>query len=290
MRDRLIQLLLIFCLQTYPSAAPLSGNGALAQETKGIASSSETSPYIEKQQRQFSFYPGGKLQISTGIPGNVKIIGWDKSSVVIEVEMILYYLPADQAKLVAAQNPLYLTYTQTSAVIRTPGPLGSAAKMETNLTIYVPQSKTDVNAKILQGDFAIEKVNGWIEATLMEGNIEASSMGGYFSATTRRGDLSADMTGSRWVGHDFSAVTQNGSIHLELPIDYASSLSLETRSGEIAVDYPDPVIDGQTVPLKVVTKKYKKKSVKSLAAPIGGGGAPLKMLTHQGNIELAAKR
>jgi DUF4097 and DUF4098 domain-containing protein YvlB len=287
MRNLLVRLLIFFCLQTYLSAASTPGSGPLTQESLGIAALSEFPPYVEKQQRQFSFYPGGKLQISTGIAGNVKIIGWEKSSVQLEVERIIYYVPEDQAKLIASQYPLYLTWTQTNAVVRTSGPLGSAAKMEMNLALYVPQSKTDVDAKILQGDFAIEKVNGWVEATLTEGNIEAVSMGGYFSATTRRGDLSAEMAGSRWVGHDFSAVTQNGSIHLELPVGYSTSLSLETRAGEITFDFPDQVVDGQTIPLQVVSKK---KTGKTLAAPIGGGGAPLKMLTHQGNIELVARR
>jgi len=287
MRNRLIRLLVFFCLQTFLSAAPPPGNGALTQETSGTAAASEIPPYVERDQRKFSFYPGGKLQITTGIAGNIKIIGWEKSSVVIDVERIIYYVPADQAKLVAAKYPLHLTWTQTNAVVRTSGPPESAARMETNLTLYVPKSKTDVEVKIIQGDFAIEAVNGWIEATLAEGNIEATSVGGYFSASTQRGDLNVEMTGNRWVGHDFSAITQNGSVRLQLPADYSASLSLETRAGEITFDYPDQVVEGQSVPLQVVSNR---KSAKSLTAPLGRGGAPLKMLTHLGNIELVSKK
>jgi len=287
MRNHLIRLMMFICLQACLIAAPAPENGSLTQQNQDKMAPIEIPPYVEKQQRQFSFYPGGKLQISTGVPGNVKIIGWEKSSVQLEVERIIYYIPEDQAKQIAAQYPLHLTWTQTTAVIRTSGPVEAAAKMETNLALYVPKSKTDIEAKMVQGDFEIENVNGWIEATLMEGNIEAVSMSGYFSATTRRGDVLAEMAGNHWIGHDFSAITQNGSIHLELPTDYSASLSLETRAGEIIVDYPDQVVDGQTIPLQVVSKK---KTVKSLTAPIGGGGAPLKMLTHLGNIELVAKR
>jgi hypothetical protein len=287
MLNRLIRLMIFFCLQTCLSAASTGGKELSTQASPEIAAQSASSFYVEKQQRQFPFYPGGKLQIRTGIPGNVKVIGWERSSVQIDVERIIYYLPEDQAKLIAAKYPLHLTWTQTNAVLQTSGPPGLEAKMEMNLTLYVPRSKTDVDAKILQGDFAIERVNGWVEATLAEGNIEAASMGGYFSGTTRRGDLSIEMAGSRWVGHDFSAVTQNGSIRLDLPANYSASLSLETRAGDIIVDFPDQVVDGQTIPLQVVSKK---KTGKALAAPIGGGGAPLKVLTHQGNIEVVAKR
>jgi hypothetical protein len=286
MQTRLIRLLLFFCLQANLHAAPSYGSTAYNQDTQEKADASGIRPYVEKDQRQFSFYPGGKLQIATSIPGNVKIIGWERSSVLLDVEKIIYYVPEEQAKLISSQYPLHLTWTQTTAVVRTSGPPESAAKMEVNLTIYVPKAKTDVDLKILQGDFAIGGINGWIEATLKEGSVEAVSMSGYFSAVTQLGDLSVEMTGNRWLGHDFSAITQNGSVRLQLPLNYSSSLSLETRAGEITVDYPNTVVEGQSIPLQVVSKK----SAKSLTAPIGQGGAPLKLLTLSGNIELSSKK
>jgi hypothetical protein len=287
MQTQLTCLLVFFFLHANLLAAPTSNNDARNQDTQGKIEPPEILPFVERDQRQFSFYPGGKLQIVTGIPGNIKIIGWQKASVLLEVEKIIYHIPADQAKLISSQYPLQLRWTQTNAVIRTTGPPESAAKMEMNLTLYVPKEKTDIDAKILQGDFAIGGINGWVEATLTEGSVEATSMSGYFSAFTQLGDLSIVMSGNHWIGHTFTAVTQKGSVQLQLPPDYSTALTLETRAGEITIDYPDQQVEGQTIPFKVVAKKKKGKS---LVTPIGRSGAPIKLLTLMGNIEFSSKK
>jgi hypothetical protein len=255
------------------------------QQAPTKAPDATTAPYVERDQRQFSFYPGGKLEIVTGVPGSVKITGWGRSSVMLQQERVIYHLAPDQARLLASQYPVQLRYNQTTATIHTNGPPQAAAVMEINLTIYVPKEKTDVKAEVQRGDFAIGAVNGWIEATLNEGNLEAKSLSGYFSGLTKRGDISAEMTGPRWSGHEFSAVTQNGSVDLLLPVDYSAALFLETRNGNIQIDYPEQKVEGESVPLTVATKK----KARSLTAKVGEGGAPVKLLTMTGNVNLRAK-
>jgi len=243
------------------------------------------SPYVERDQRQFSFYPGGKLEITTGVPGNVKIIGWGRASIMIEVEKVIYHLAPDQAKLLASLYPIQLRWSQTTATIHTNGPPRSEATMEINLTMYVPKEKTDIHAQILQGDLALGAINGWVEANLNEGSIVAKSLSGYFSAVTKRGDLTVEMTGKRWSGHEFSAVTQKGSVDLLLPIDYSAALFLETRAGSLQIQYPEKKVNGEPVPLQVVTKK----NARSLTSTVGEGGAPVKLLTMSGDVKLTAK-
>lgn len=244
-----------------------------------------SAPYVESDQRQFNFYPGGKLQIVTGVPGNVKVVGWGRAALMLQVERIIYHLTPDQARLLASQYPVQLRWNQTSATIRTNGPPQSAATMEMNLTIYVPKEKTDIKAQLMQGDLAIGSVNGWVEANLNEGNIEAKSLSGYFSAVTKHGDVNVEMTGKRWTGHEFSAVTHNGTVELVLPVDYSAALRLETKAGNIQIQYPPQTVEGESVPLLAVTKK----KASSLAASLGQGGAPVKLLTMSGDVKLAAK-
>ncbi len=259
--------------------------GGQEQQTPTNVPQPAVSPYVERDQRQFTFYPGGKLEIVTGVPGNIKIIGWGRSAVMLQVERIVYNLETDQARQLATQYPLRLRWTQTSGTIQTNGPPQSAATMEMNLTIYVPKEKTDIKAQIIQGDLAIGAINGWIEANLTEGAIEAKSMSGYFSAFTRVGDIKVEMAGRRWSGYEFSAVTQKGSVSLLLPADYSAALSLETRNGLMQVQYPDQTVDGEIVPLAVATKKNGY----SLTSPIGDGGAAVRLLTMSGDVTLSAK-
>ncbi len=255
---------------------------AMGQTPPSQDNAPPTKPYVERIQRQFNFYPGGKLQLTAGIPGNVKIIGWGRASVQLEVEKIIYHLSEDQAKILSGQYPLQVRWTQTSATIRTNGPPTSLAAMEANMTLYVPKDKTDLGIQIIQGDLALGNINGWIEATIGEGSIQASSLEGYFSGITQQGDLEVMMSGKHWDGLGFTAVTQNGSIRLDLPMEYSAALNLETRKGEISIQYPEQLVDGESVPLQLV----KQKEAQSLVATVGRGGSPVKLLTSAGNVQL----
>ena len=142
-----------------------------------------------------------------------------------------------------------------------------------------------MSVKMLQGDFAIGAVTGWVEATLTEGSVEAKSMSGYFSATTRKGDLVVEMSGKRWEGHSLTAVTRQGNVDLRLPMDYSAALQLETRDGDLSIQYPEQLVEGEQIPLQATTRK----SGHSLKAAVGDGGSPISLLTFAGTVRLTAK-
>ncbi len=266
---------LIFCLLA-PDVRP--------QESKNPASSPEA-PYVEREEKQFNFFPGGRIEISAGAAGSVRIVGWEKGSVRMEAEKIVYYLPPEEAKEIIKQNPIKVRYRQTTASVSTSALSAPDATMEVNLTLYVPKEKTDIKAQVRNGNFSVEAVNGWIEATLLEGGIDAKSLDGYFSAKTQRGDIRAEMSGKNWRGLEFAAVTHSGSAILLLPADYSAALQLETRAGKISVDFPPQVVDGEETPPDIVISK----NAQSLKAAVGAGGAPIKLITYTGDIAMSKK-
>jgi hypothetical protein len=266
------------------------------QEVPQSAPSSPLVPVVEREEKQFNFYPGGKIEISTATTGSVKIIGWQKATVRVEAEKIIYYpsqeqpapqssqQPKDQQAPAKPQAPFRVRFTQTSAVIRTS--VSPGVNMEINLTVYVPGDRTDVTAKISKGDFSIEGVNGWTEVTVAtEGGIDAKSVSGYFSGTTPRGDINVEMSDIRWRGLEFGALTQYGSINLLLPVKYSAALQLETRNGKILVDFPPQVVEGEETPPDILIHK----TAQSLKATVGDGGAPVKLATYFGDVKLSKK-
>ena len=46
--------------------------------------------YVEREEKQFQFYPGGKMQIESEVPGDIRIVGWKQSSVRVEAEKTAY--------------------------------------------------------------------------------------------------------------------------------------------------------------------------------------------------------
>lgn len=262
--------------------------GSLPQEPAG----EQPSPYIETTQKQFQFYPGGRIELNLGVAGNVKITGWQRPAVAIDIEKIVYGMPQDQAKALLSQFPVRVRWTQSTATIlapasvpKKPSPKVVTPTIEINISIYVPKQRTDLKLQLVKGDLTVEDLGGWIEATLREGSMETRAISGYFSGTTDAGNLEADMLGKRWDGYGFTAVTQRGTVLVRLPEEYSAALQLETRDGALSVVYPEQLVDGESVPLVAVTNK----NAHSLSATVGAGGAPVKLLTMKGNVRLEGK-
>jgi len=240
-----------------------------AQEQAKTGGPASTSPYIERSQKEFKFYPGGKIEVTAGVTGNLTIVGWSRSSIRLETETVIYYLPAEEAKVICSQYPVKTKWTQTLTNIGTVGPPLAAATMEVNLTLNVPKHKTDIIIKLIKGDLAVSGLNGWVEATMGEGNLEVRSMEGYFSVTTEVGDLDVEMSGARWYGHGFTAITKLGSVDLRIPANYSAALQLETHDGDITIDYPEQMVDGEHIPLNFITRKKER----NLTATVGAAPA-----------------
>jgi hypothetical protein len=243
-------------------------------------------PVVLRNQKQFTFLPGGKVSVSLALAGSCRIIGWQSSSVRLESEQIAYQVTPEQARVLLQQYPVESRWTQTTATIHVDGPPTTFASLEANLTLYIPKERTDVTVKLMKGDLQVGGIGGWVEATLQEGSIDATSLSGYFSALTKRGDIRAALTGKRWFGHSFTAVTMKGSVELILPADYSAALQLETLEGDLKLDFPPQVVDGEETQLQVV----RKKKGRSLAAAVGDGGSPVLMRTQSGDVHLSVAR
>jgi DUF4097 and DUF4098 domain-containing protein YvlB len=256
----------------------------IAQDTSG--KSTPESPYVEHEERQFNFFPGGKIEIYINVPGSLKIVGWKKGSVSIEAEKILYYETQEKAKQFLKKSPIRVRYNDTNATIQTTGIPEPPAIMETNLTVYLPGDRTDINARLDRGEFSIDSVNGWVEVAIGQGSLDAKSMAGYFSGRVLKGDISVEMTGTRWNGLEFAAITQQGSAKLILPKDYSANIQLDTGNGKVTIDYPPRIEEGEEVPITVSTHK----TAQAVKSPVGKGGAPIRIATNAGEVTLAVKK
>jgi len=175
-------------------------NLLFSQEASNAVITTTDGSYVEKEEKQFRFFPGGKMQIASEVPGSIRIIGWKKATVLVEAEKIVEELPPELAKEEIGKHPLRVRWNQTSANILVGGLPEEAVAVRCNLTVYVPGDRTDMKATISQGDIYVEKVNGWVEITTAKGNLGAASMSGYFSGMTEHGNIRVDMSGNRWRG------------------------------------------------------------------------------------------
>jgi len=241
----------------------------------------ESSPvYVDIQEKDYKFYPGGRIGISMAAPGNLKIIGWERGAVHTEAEIKVYSLAEEKARALLEKSPIRIRYNDSTSTIQIAEIPELKGLLEINLTVHVPATRTDLTVQMKKGDFIIDTVNGWVETTLAEGNIGLTDIEGYFSGKTQKGNISAKLSGNRWRGQGLSTVTQSGNIDLILPEKYSATLQLDTRSGEITVDYPSQEFEGELIPLETVVQKKTQQ----LRAKIGDGGAPIRLGTQSGDV------
>ena len=255
-----------------------------AQETPGTGLESPQ-VYTENMEREYRFYPGGKIGISLEVPGSLKIIGWERGSVRAEAEIKVHSLTEEKARALLEKSPIRVRYTETASTIQVTESSELKGLLEVNMTIHVPGARTDIITQIKKGDFSINTVNGWVEATLMEGNMDLVAIDGYFSGKTQKGNILANLSGNRWSGQSFTAVTQEGRVDLILPEKYSATLQLDTRDGEITVDYPSQEVEGELIPVEATVQKKAKQ----LKARIADGGAPMHLGTQSGDVSLKKK-
>jgi len=239
-------------------------------------------PFTERFEKVFPFFPGGKVEFTAGVPGTVRIEGWNRAEVRIEAEKVFFLPDREEARKLAEKYTVRVRYTQTKATLGTSGPAPAGAMVEIHCKLFVPKAKTDMMISILKGDLVISDINGWIEATLAEGSLDSRRMQGYFSFLTKLGDIEVEMSGKRWDGHGFTAATEVGAATIRLPIQYSAALQLATSDGELEIQYPEQEVEGEKVPLLAVTKKTGR----SVSASVGDGGAPVRIHTGKGNVLL----
>jgi len=238
--------------------------------------------YVSSQEKEYRFYPGGKIGISIDVPGSLKIVGWNRGSVRMEAEIKVYSLAEEKARALLEKSPVRVRYTDAASTIQVAETPELKGLLEVNMVIYAPGARTDVVAQIKKGDFTIDAVSGWVEVTVAEGNMDMTAVDGYFSVKTLKGNISLNLSGSRWNGQGFTAATREGRIDMLLPEKYSAVLQLDTRNGEITVDYPAQEVEGELIPPEVVVQKKAQQ----LRVRVGDGGAPMHLGTQSGDVSL----
>ena len=242
--------------------------------------------YTDNHVREYRFYPGGKIGISIDVPGNLKIIGWNRGSIRMEAE-IKVHSPADEEKArnLLEKSPVRVRYTEATSTIQVAEAPELKGLLEVNMVVYAPGSRTDLVVQIKKGDFTIEAVSGWVEANVGEGNMELTSVDGYYSVKTLKGNIFTNLSGSRWNGQGLAAATHEGRIDLLMPEKYSALVQLDAQNGEITVDYPSQEVEGELISPEVVVKK----KAQHLRVRVGDGGAPLRLGTQSGDVSLKKK-
>lgn len=144
--------------------------------------------------------------------------------------------------------------------------------------LTVPRNH-DLKLTAKNGGISISGVDGSLEFETVNGGVSLKDVGGDVRGKTTNGGVSVKLTGLSWRGTGLDVLTTNGGVNILLPAGYAANVETGTVNGGYKTDFPALNVER--------TERWKAVRVN---APLNGGGAPLKVITTNGGININTYR
>jgi DUF4097 and DUF4098 domain-containing protein YvlB len=139
--------------------------------------------------------------------------------------------------------------------------------------VFVPR-RFDLDLQAHNGGLTVSGVTGTLQLSTTNGGLSLDDVGGDVHARTQNGGLNVKLTGARWNGAGLDAQTQNGSVRLAVPENYAAQLETGTVNGRVSTDIPITV---------------RGDISRRMSFPIGGGGPTIRATTINGSVIIARR-
>lgn len=235
--------------------------------------------------KQFTVSPHPEFQLDTN-DGRVYLNAWDKNQIEVKVHTVGVRIP----------EKLQVTGDQSGNKVRIDMHSGNNicfgfCVMSIEVTVNLPKesvvnvrtSDGHIEANDLSGDIKLRSGDGKITGHNLSGNVNAETSDGHIEVDGRfdqlrihsgDGHINARVNYGSKMSGDWSVVTNDGRIELELPRDLAANLDVHTGDGHIESDLPVEV--------------QGSSERDSLRGKLNGGGPRLEIHTSDGSIHLRA--
>jgi hypothetical protein len=215
---------------------------------------------------------GRSISVDGRQNGGIRVFGWDGDSVRVSARV------QAQARTDAGAKELLkdVKVVADGRGVRADGPSMEGYDNQgwsVSFVVYVPR-RFDLDLEAHNGGLGVSSVNGKMELRTTNGSLSLDDVGGDVRAHTQNGSLNVHLTGAKWDGTGLDADTQNGSVKLAVPENYAAHLETGTVNGRINTDIPITV-SGQ------ISRR--------LNFAIGGGGPPIRVTTTNGSVSITRR-
>ena len=228
--------------------------------------------------RTFDVRPGAMFTLDN-VNGHVNVTAWDQPRV--RVHAFKSVSRADDPKRALDALKVSIEARDGGVTVHTDYPKGGSgigfldflagnwvdAKVE--YEINVPRSMS-LNVETTNGAIEVTGVSGMLKAETTNGHVRLDPCAGSINASTTNGRITAELL-SVERNHTNRLSTTNGRVELTVPSTLAADIDASTTNGSIESDLP------------VSTHTFGKHS---LRGTINGGGAPLRISTTNGSIEI----
>lgn len=225
------------------------------------------------------------LRVETS-DANLRVDTWDKNTIEVHVTTKRYKIGEGGIKIIEHQNgdsvDLELRYPHHVFTIefgnsRVEVDIHMPREGRMNLqtgdgSIEVANFKGNMDLESGDGHQEIDSVDGTLRAKTGDGHIRASGRFDSLDLNTGDGRIDARVLPGSVMTTGWTLHTGDGSVHLQLPSNFAADVDLHTSDGHINLDFP-VTVEGRL-------------GEKNIHGKINGGGNLLTVHTGDGSIEI----
>jgi DUF4097 and DUF4098 domain-containing protein YvlB len=211
------------------------------------------------------------LEIDGRENGGIHVEGWDGDSV--RVTARIQATARDDGSARDLLNDVKIKSDGRSISSDTPRSWGRNESVSVTYMVHVPR-KFDLRLEAHNGGIGVAGVTGRMSLETTNGSVSLVEIGGDVRAHTQNGSLNVQLVGTKWDGRGLDAETQNGSVRMAIPSDYAAQIETGTVNGRMSTDFP-------------VT--LQGRIGRNLTLPLNGGGAPIRAMTTNGSVSLTRR-
>ena len=223
--------------------------------------------------REVAVRPSGRaLEIDGRENGSIRVQAWDGDAVKVTAR-----LQANAPSDADAQALLKdIRVTSDGRRVSADGPSEGRSYRSgwsVSYVVMVPRH-FDLTLDAHNGSLGVDGVNGRLDLRTVNGSVALTDVAGEVHARTENGSLNVQLAGRAWDGSGLDAETQNGSVRLMVPDDYAANLETGTVNGRINTDFPITV---------------QGRISRRLNVPLNGGGKTIRATTTNGSVRISRR-
>jgi len=230
--------------------------------------------YRHCEVRPVAMAGGGPLHVDARPNGGVQVTGWDEARIAGSARIQIQADNEADARALAGS----IVIDSGGGALRADGPkTGEGRSWSVSFVLSAPR-QTDLEIEAVNGPVGISGLAGQIRATTTNGPMSLRDLAGDVKVRTTNGPLSIVLSGASWDGEGLDAETRNGPVSVAIPEGYSAQLEASTVNGPFHLGIP-----------VTVQGELPGGRVRSIDAPIGGGGARIRAVTTNGPLSIAQR-
>lgn len=268
-------LLTILCLSSLACFAQDKAAAKMRQKEFCSNNSSNGDSVSFHEVREMTISASNLLTVDGKRNGGIRVIGENRNDVLVRACIQTWAATEQEAQSLAKGIRI-----ETGSVVQAEN-MSEESKGSVSYEIHVPRT-TNLKLTAHNGGISISSVEGAMEFETKNGGLSLNDVAGDVKGRTSNGGVSVKLSGASWRGNGLDVETTNGGVNLTMPENYAARIETGTINGGFRSDIGSLNIE------KDETEKWNRK--KRISADLNGGGAPIRVITTNGGVQINASR